>query len=182
MYNVRLFTIGHSNRTIDELLGLLCQHGIEVLVDVRSHPYSRHNTQFNQEELREELQQENLSYHWAGRYLGGLRSHADESVHVALAEGQRAFADYMLTDAFVQGIAQLLDLAMRNTCIIMCAEKNPAQCHRGLIADYLSLKGVEVLHLIDQGNIKPHQLHPNARVESASLIYDRDHSGTVVKV
>ena len=83
----------------------------------------------------------------------------------------------MDTDAFQKGAAQLQNLAARGACAIVCAERDPAQCHRSLIADYLTLQGARVLHLIAPGEMREHVLSPAARRESAALVYDRQVSG-----
>lgn len=85
----------------------------------------------------------------------------------------RAYADYMSTDGFKRGAAQLLSLAGRSPTAILCAERDPMHCHRSLIADYLTLQGIEVVHLLESGQSHPHQLRPEARRESQQLIYDR---------
>lgn len=118
-----------------------------------------------------------MIYHWAGRHLGGLRLPQPGSPHLALESGGfRGFADHMETEAFQRGASKLINLGMKAPTAFMCAEKIPAQCHRSLIADYLTLKGMDVVHLIALGESPGHQLHPGARLESEKLIYDRQTS------
>lgn len=170
----RLYTVGHSNRSMDELLGVLRTAGIMTLVDVRQHPQSQHHPRFGQDNLRAALTAAGIEYHWAGRQLGGHRPPHADSVHRALQEeAMRAYADYMGTEAFKRGVAQLLVLARRSPTAILCAERDPLQCHRSLIADYLTLQGVDVVHLLEPGRHQDHRLRPEARRESQQLIYDR---------
>ena len=173
MTEVTLYTVGHSNRALDELLALLTAAGVGVLVDVRAEPRSRHNPQFNEDVLRAACTRADITYHWAGRALGGLRPVRADSAHIALDVGRRGFADYMETEAFKKGAAQLLNMATRGPTAILCAERDPDRCHRALISDYLLLQGARVVHLLTTGAHREHVLSPAARRESAALVYDR---------
>ncbi|MBI3778259.1 MAG: DUF488 domain-containing protein, partial [Gammaproteobacteria bacterium] len=156
---------------------LLKGAGVATLVDVRAQPRSRHNPQFNDDSLRAACERAGLAYHWAGRQLGGMRAPRADSPHVALDEGRRGFADHMDTEAFRKGASQLQHLAAQSACAILCAEREPAHCHRALIADFLVLQGVRVLHLIAPGETREHVLSSEARRESAALVYDRQVTG-----
>lgn len=168
-----LWTIGHSNRPVAELMTMLAQAGIVTLVDVRAQPHSMRYPHFNEENLRESCGRENIVYHWAGRHLGGQRPLNFNSAHVALDEGLRGFADHMETESFKKAASQILGLAARASTAMLCAERDPEHCHRSLIADYLILQGLRVVHLIAPGESHEHLLSPQARRESAALIYDR---------
>lgn len=169
-----LFTVGHSNRSLADLVALLRTAGIHTLVDVRAQPQSSRHPHFGQEPLREALTGAGIEYHWAGRQLGGHRPARADSPHTALREdGLRGYADYMDSDTFKKAAVQLIGLARRAPCAILCAERDPLNCHRSLIADYLTLQGVEVRHLIEPGETHVHQLRPEVRRESQQLIYDR---------
>ncbi len=168
-----LYTIGHSHRTADELIGLLRARGIQTVVDIRSSPQSARYPQFGQDNLRHSLDAAQMVYHWAGRQLGGLRSTASNSIHHALDTGLQGFAQYMQTPEFARAAAQLQRLATQATTAMLCAEKLPEHCHRSLIADFLLLAGMEVMHIIDADTTVSHQLRPEARRESATLVYDR---------
>ncbi len=170
---VTLYTIGHSNHDIQTLLKLLQAAQITTLIDVRAQPRSQHNPQFNEENLRNGLSVHAMIYHWAGRQLGGRRSVNPDSPHLALAEARRGFADYMQSDQFAKAATQLVSLARRETVAVMCAEADPQHCHRGLLADYLSLQGHRIIHLLADSTQQEHVLHPSVRCESAALIYDR---------
>jgi uncharacterized protein (DUF488 family) len=172
-----LYTVGHGNRQLDELIALLKEAGVDTLVDVRAQPRSRHNPQFNDDALRLACENAGIVYHWAGKQLGGMRTPRPDSPHLALAEGLRGFADHMDTDAFQKGAAQLQNLAARGTCALLCAERDPMHCHRSLIADYLTLQGAQVVHLIAPGETREHVLSSTVRRESAALVYDRLVSG-----
>lgn len=172
-----LYTIGHGNRQIGELIALLKEAGVDTLVDVRAQPRSRHNPQFNDDALRLACESADIVYHWAGKQLGGMRAPRPDSPHRALDQSLRGFADHMDTETFQKGAAQLQNLAARGTCAILCAERDPARCHRSLIADYLTLQGACVLHLVAPGETREHVLSPEARRESAALVYDRQVSG-----
>ena len=177
MDTLTLYTVGHSNRQLEELMALLKSANIDTLVDVRAQPRSQRHPQFNEAALRAACENAGMIYHWAGRQLGGMRAPRADSPHVALEKGRRGFADYMGTDAFKQGAVQLQQWAARGVCAMLCAERDPMQCHRALIADYLSLQAIRVLHLIALGNSQEHILSLGARRESAALIYDRQATG-----
>ncbi len=175
-----LYTVGHGNRKIEELASLLKEVGVDTLIDVRAQPRSRHNPQFNDDALRLACENAGIAYHWAGRQLSGMRTPRPDSPHAALDEDRRGFADHMDTDAFQKGAFQLQHLAARGVCAMLCAERDPAHCHRSLIADYLTLQGARVMHLIAPGETHEHRLSPEVRRESAALVYDRQVSGQLV--
>ncbi|HEY9198863.1 MAG TPA: DUF488 domain-containing protein [Gammaproteobacteria bacterium] len=170
----RLHTLGHSNRSLEEFIALLRSADLRILVDVRAQPQSSRYPHFGQESLRDALTAAGIDYHWAGRQLGGHRPARADSRHTALPEdGLRGYADYMDGDLFKKAAVQLIGLARRAPCVILCAEREPLDCHRSLIADYLTLQGVEIRHLIDSGDTRPHQLRQEVRRESQQLVYDR---------
>ncbi len=173
MGTTTLYTIGHGNRSMDEFAPLLTAQAVETLIDIRAQPHSSRYPHFSEEALREAMDQLGIVYHWAGRQLGGRRPTRPDSRHQALEEGLRGYADYMETEFFARSATQLTALASKSPAAILCAERSPERCHRRLIADYLTLRAVEVIHLIDSGEARTHQLSPEARRESAELIYDR---------
>ncbi|MBI5612571.1 MAG: DUF488 domain-containing protein [Gammaproteobacteria bacterium] len=169
-----IYTIGHSDRSIDAFLALLSTAGIEALIDVRAQPGSQRFPQFESDALRRAVNASGMDYHWAGRQFGGRRQPRPDSPHVALADdGRRGFADFMGTDLFRKGIDQLLRMARGTPCVLLCAEKLPADCHRALIADYLTAGGVRMLHLIEPDVTAEHRLNTAARWDGTALIYDR---------
>jgi uncharacterized protein (DUF488 family) len=167
-----LYTVGHSNRTLQEFIELLQGAEIQTLVDVRATPQSQRFPHFSEPSLREALGKVGITYHWAGRQLGGRRPETSDSRHRALPEGLRGYADYMETEPFQLAAGQMINLSGKATTAIMCAEKEPLNCHRSLISDYLLLQGVEIIHLIDSATQRSHQLRMEARRESAELVYD----------
>ena len=170
-----IYTIGHSTRTLDELIALLKAHEIELLVDIRSFPMSRRLPHFNREALQKELQDAGIEYLWM-KELGGRRGKIlQESPNVALRNDSfRNYADYMLTPQFQQAIAGLLKQAAAKRVAIMCAEALYFRCHRMLVSDYLSANGHEVLHIMDKKAPRPHTLMAEARLDEGRLIYRGD--------
>jgi uncharacterized protein (DUF488 family) len=168
-----VYTIGHGKREIDEFLGLLREAGIECLVDVRAYPASRRHPQFSREALERSLTGAGIRYVWEGKSLGGRRKPAADSPHVALrSPAFRAYAAHMTTEEFRAGLQRLLELAGGSRSAIMCAERLPWECHRNLISDALSIRGVRVLHLMSTGQSREHALNPVARKDGERLIYD----------
>jgi uncharacterized protein (DUF488 family) len=166
-----IYTIGHSTRTIDQFIGLLKAHSIEELVDVRTVPKSRHNPQFSSEALAESLRQAGIGYRHLGT-LGGLRHARKDSTNTGWENASfRGFADYMATPEFEAGLEELEALAEKQAVAIMCAEAVPWRCHRSLIADALTVRGWQVLHISSKKTAKPHELTPFLRVQDGALTY-----------
>ena len=168
---VRVLTIGHSTRPLDRLIAALRENGVERLIDIRTIPRSRHNPQFNREELAASLPAAGIAYeHRPG--LGGLRHpHKDSPNGGWRNAGFRGFADYMQTPAFAAEIEALIGQTKHERVAIMCAEAVPWRCHRSLVADALSLRGVPVTHIMSEGHRVPHKMTPFARVEGNRLTY-----------
>lgn len=166
-----IYTVGHSNRTLEYFLDLLKSHHVQVVVDVRTIPRSRHNPQFNQNTLKRALKREKIRYVHLEK-LGGLRHAKKDSLNTGWRNASfRGFADYMQTQEFKEGIAELIEVAKRSTSAIMCAESIPWRCHRSLIADALTLKKWKVFHIQSKITAKEHQLTPFLTVENRKLIY-----------
>jgi uncharacterized protein (DUF488 family) len=169
-----IYTVGHSSRAVAELVELLEKHATKAVVDVRAQPHSSRYPQFSADSLRHTLDIAGIVYHWAGRQLGGQRASRADSQHSALEAELRGYADYMETDSFRRAASQLINMASKTPTTILCAERLPEHCHRRLIADYLVLQGLRVIHLIDPGEACEHVLSAEARRESAQLVYDRN--------
>jgi uncharacterized protein (DUF488 family) len=168
---VAMMTVGHSNRTIGEFLEILAAHRVELLVDVRTVPRSRKNPQFNREILPETLQGAGIAYMHLGA-LGGLRKARKDSPNTAWQNlSFRGYADYMLTPEFDRGLADLLDRSAGLRTAIMCAESVPWRCHRSLIADALTARGIRVVHLMSAKQATEHRLTPFAKVEGDRVTY-----------
>jgi uncharacterized protein (DUF488 family) len=162
-----IFTIGHSTRTIDELIGLLREAGVDLLVDVRSFPRSRANPQFNIETLPAALGAARVAYRHV-KDLGGRRGRQDlgrpSPNGFWRSDSFRNYADYALTPPFRAALAELLELARDHTCAVMCAEAAWQRCHRQIIADWLLAAGADVRHIVDAGRIEPARLNAGAEV------------------
>lgn len=171
---MHLYTIGHSTRTLDEFLKLLEQHRIELLLDVRTVPKSRHVPHFNSETLARSLELQGIEYHHF-KQLGGLRKPSKDSLNVGWRNlSFRGFADYMQTTEFQKALPQALELASAKRAALMCAEAVPWRCHRSLIADaLLAFYHVEVRHIISETSLQIHELTPFAVVEDDSLTYPK---------
>jgi uncharacterized protein (DUF488 family) len=141
-----LYTIGHSTRSVEELIAALRAHGILTLADIRAFPMSRRLPQFNRDALEASLTEAGIRYVWM-KALGGYRKKIlDESPNIALRnESFRNYADYMLTAEFEKAVADLIALAEASATVYMCAERVFFQCHRMLVSDWLVAHGHEVL-------------------------------------
>jgi len=168
---IRIFTVGHSTRTFEELLALLSSFEVQVLADVRTVPRSRTNPQFNRDTLGPALAEHGIAYAHLAR-LGGLRHARKDSRNTAWRNASfRGFADHMLTEDFERGLAELRELAARDQVAVMCAEAVPWRCHRSLIADALVARGAEVEHATAPGRASPHRMTPFARVVGERVDY-----------
>lgn len=170
-----LFTIGHSTRSLDELIEALQAHSIQTLVDIRSFPMSRRLPHFNREALEKSLPENGIRYVWM-KDLGGRRKKLlEHSPNVALRnESFRNYADYMLTPEFERAVTDLVALAEQSRTAYMCAERVYFHCHRMLVSDWLVAHGHEVLHIDDAKPPKPHELMQEARLVEGKLIYRGD--------
>lgn len=169
--HVAVWTVGHSTRPLDEFIALLQAHGIQRLVDVRTIPRSRHNPQFNQDQLPEPLQRAGIQYvHLPS--LGGLRHARRDSINTAWRNTSfRGFADYMQTAEFDVALKELIRLAQSRRTAIMCAEAVPWRCHRSLIADALLIRGLQVEEIASAASTRPHTLTPWACVVGDRITY-----------
>ena len=146
-----MFTIGHSNHSAEKLAGLLKGHGIEVLVDARSHPYSRHAPHFNARALAASLSENGIEYVFLGKELGG-RPEGEEFYD---AEGR---VDYTLLERsgpFLDGISVLEKQIRNRTVVLLCSEEDPAGCHRRLLVGRaLGERGIVVRHIRGDGSVR----------------------------
>ncbi len=164
-------TIGHSTRSIEELLALLEAHGIQELVDVRTIPRSRHNPQFNRDVLAERLGEAGMIYyHMPG--LGGLRKPAKDSINTGWRNASfRGYADYMQTEAFHLALTDLMTRGTERRTAVMCAEAVPWRCHRSLIADALLARGWAIRHILSASKAEHHALTPFAVIDQTRVTY-----------
>ncbi len=169
----RLFTIGHSTRTLEQFLALLAREGATHLVDVRAFPTSARYPHFSRPSLERALVDVGLRYSHLSS-LGGRRRGRRDSHNTQWRNASfRAYADYMETREFNEALEDLLALAALEPTVIMCAEAVPWRCHRMLISDAVLACGVTVQHILDIGT-EPHRLTSFARVEPQGRVrYDR---------
>ena len=170
-----LYTVGHSTRTLDELIEALRAHSIATLVDIRSFPVSRRLPHFNREALEKSLPAAGIQYVWMKDLGGRRKTIRDDSPHIALRNSSfRNYADHMLTGQFQQAAESLVKMAEQSRTVYMCAERVYFHCHRMLVSDWLTAHGHEVLHIDGTGPVKPHKLLPEARIIDGELIYRGD--------
>jgi len=166
-----VLTIGHSNRPLEEFLRMLHAHGVELVADVRKMPYSRKNPQFSREALSSALSAAGMEYrHMPG--LAGFRQARKDSPNTGWRnQSFRGYADYMQTAGFAKNLAELAELGAARTTAILCAESLPWRCHRSLIADALTARGVPVFHIMTAGKANLHKLPDFARVADGWVTY-----------
>jgi uncharacterized protein (DUF488 family) len=167
-----LWTIGHSNRILEQFLELLGSQRIQLLADVRRFPGSRRLPHFNQENLSKSLAGAGIEYVHFPELGGRRRKVLANSPNTAWRnEAFRSYADFMMTDEFRAGIERLLHLARQKRTAIMCAEALWWQCHRSLIADYLKAAGHEVVHIMGGNKTQEHPFTSAARMVDGKLSY-----------
>jgi uncharacterized protein (DUF488 family) len=166
-----IYTVGHSTRTLDELLEILRAHEVAAIADVRRFAGSRRLPQFNAESLAKTLPEAGVAY-LPCPLLGGRRKPSADSINTGWRnESFRAYADYMQTPKFAEGLSHLIDAAERTPTAMMCAEAVPWRCHRSLIADALLVRGWTVLDLMSATKATPHKLTPFAKVDRLTITY-----------
>jgi len=171
-----VFTVGHSTLPIDQFIALLQAYDIQCLADIRTVPRSRHNPQFNAEDLARSLAASDIEY-IPMPALGGLRHARKDSPNSGWRNVSfRGYADYMQTPAFDEGLQTLMRLAGEKRVAIMCAEAVPWRCHRSLVADALNVHGVPVVEIMSATSHRMHKLTPFAHVEGMSITYPPEQS------
>jgi uncharacterized protein (DUF488 family) len=169
-----IWTVGHSTRSKDEFLELLHSQQIQLLVDVRRFPGSRKYPHFNEAEMAHWLDAVGIGYRLA-KDLGGRRTPRADSHNTAWRNASfRAYADYMETGEFQAAAEELLGEARMQRTAIMCSEAVWWRCHRSLIADYLKIRGLEVLHILSLTKIEPHPFTSAASIVEGQLSYAAD--------
>ena len=173
MTNRPIFTIGHSNHSLEDFLALLARHGIQVVADVRSAPYSRFNPQFNRDAFAAALKARGIDYLYLGRALGGRPD--DPACYEG---GIVRYERVARTSGFREGIAQVVDEAATGRIALMCAEKEPLDCHRTLlVARSLDDEGMAVAHILATGDLES---HPKA-VDRLMARFDLDPAGDLFR-
>ena len=164
----KVFTIGHSNHEIEAFVELLRQHRVDALADVRSVPYSRFNPQFNREPFAATLKEKGIRYVYLGRELGGR----SDNFECYDEDGRIVFDRVAATETFKRGLARVVAGAARHRIALMCAEKEPLECHRTLlVACELNRRGVEVNHVHADGSL---ELHDQAMSRLIKLVLPRE--------
>jgi uncharacterized protein (DUF488 family) len=166
-----IFTVGHSTRSLDELVRLLTTHGVGQLADIRTVPRSRRHPQFAIDALSSSLPPAGIAYrHFPG--LGGLRKPRPDSRNAAWQHpGFRGYADYMETREFDEALAALIAWSEEASTAIMCAEAVWWRCHRRLVADALVARGVEVRHILSAAEPRRHTLTEFGRIDGGRVTY-----------
>jgi uncharacterized protein (DUF488 family) len=168
---VPVFTVGHSKRTLDELVALLREHGVDVLADVRTAPGSRRLPHFSRPALEALLPPRGLAYVHLPELGGFRRPRADSPNDGWQNRSFRGYADYISTPEWGAGLERLLALAAGRRVAAMCAEEQPWRCHRSLIADALVVRGLRVTHLLASGEASTHRLTAFADVTDSRITY-----------
>lgn len=167
-----IFTIGHSTRSTREFIRILKSYDVEMLVDIRHYPGSRHCPQFGKTRLKNNLLRNNIDYfHLVS--LGGRRKRDKNSEkNSAWRSPQfRGYADYMQSEDFREGLKVLISLAKKKQVVIMCSEAVPWRCHRSMVGDALLVHGFTVIDLFDGKNARPHKLTSFAKVKGKRISY-----------
>jgi uncharacterized protein (DUF488 family) len=167
-----VYTIGFSNRTWEETLEILSAYGIQMVADIRTLPGSRYAPQFNQEHLAAALPQAGIGYIHL-KQLGGLRKPAkDDSTNAGWRNAAfRGYADHMRTAEFLQALERLTDLLHQAITAFACTEAVFWRCHRSLVADALTIRGIRVCHIFSATKCSPHRLTSFARVDELRITY-----------
>jgi uncharacterized protein (DUF488 family) len=163
-----VYTIGHSNHSQEAFIGLLAAYHVNAIADVRSHPYSRFNPQFNKENLQDLLRQAGLAYVFLGRELGARPK--DPSCYV---DGRVQYERLARTILFQEGLARIIQGAHAYRIALMCAEKDPLTCHRAiLVCRELQSSGIGAQHILEDGRIEN---HPEATARLLAELGFTDH-------
>ncbi|MBS1953220.1 MAG: DUF488 domain-containing protein [Cyanobacteria bacterium SZAS-4] len=147
----RLYSVGHSNVPMDKFISLLNQHSIQVVVDVRSYPFSKYATHFNYDAIQPALKDASIKYLYLGKELGGMPKNPDFFDR----DGKLVYARVADSPAFKEAIARLVRGAKTHTIALMCGEENPAGCHRRhLLGPALREQELELLHIRAGGQVQ----------------------------
>jgi len=166
-----IYTVGHSNRTMEEFIEILKTYKIEQVVDIRSIPRSRHNPQFNKNAIAKSLRNRRINYRQT-KDLGGFRHTLKNSINKGWEKPSfRGFADYMQTDKFDLALEKLIILLINKTSALMCAESVPWRCHRSLIADALTARGIIVKEIYSKKTVKEHVMTSFAKIKKGKVYY-----------
>ncbi|MEO6905959.1 MAG: DUF488 domain-containing protein [Ginsengibacter sp.] len=167
-----VWTIGHSTRTLEEFIEMLNSFKIEIVVDIRSFPGSRKFPQFNKESLQVTLPENDIEYIHLKK-LGGRRKVNPDSKNTSWRHlAFRAYADYMETDDFKEGIKELEQIILKKRTAYMCSEAVWWRCHRSMVSDYLKVHGWKVMHIMAVGKEQQHPFTAPVRIVNGELTYE----------
>jgi uncharacterized protein (DUF488 family) len=171
--SMKIFSIGHSNRSLAELIETLETFSIQAVADVRRVPKSKFCPHFNRVILEAVLPQSGIDYIWMGKGLGGYRLPSlKESPNKGWQiKGFQYYADYALSEEFERALFGLEKIAEKKRTAFMCSERMHQKCHRQIISDYLISLGWEVVHIIDELSCIDHKVTPFARIEGRRITY-----------
>jgi len=159
-----LFTIGHSNRELDEFVELLQEHQITAVADVRSQPYSARHPDFNAEPLKRRLQQFGIRYAFLGEELGARRGEPE-----CYVEGQAKYERVAQLPAFQRGLDRIRKGAEEHRIALMCAEKDPLTCHRGILICRWLRDEMEIRHILSRAELETHEQAEERLLEICGL-------------
>jgi len=169
--DLTIWTIGHSTRPLKTFLELLTRYQLEAVADVRRFPGSRRQPQYAQAPLRSALAEHGIAYHWIAA-LGGRRRPRPDSPNITWRNASfRGYADHIASAEFAEGLNELLEVAGRLRTTLMCAEAVWWRCHRTLIADVLCVRGIEVIHILNETHTTVHPYTSPARIVQGRLSY-----------
>ena len=176
-----IFTVGHSTRTIEEFVEILRGASVTQLVDIRTHPRSRTNPQYNLDTFPDALAPYQIGYVYL-KDLGGRRPRqptVDPTIN-GFWQNQsfHNYADYAMTESFQTGLGELLALSAEKSSAIMCSEAVWWRCHRRIVADYLLNEGCAVYHLMGVGRVEPAKTTPAAQPDESYLVYPEESLST----
>lgn len=164
-----IFTLGHSSHSLEDFLALLQRHGITALADVRSKPWSRHVPHFSQDALKAAVTTTGITYVFLGKELGARPDDPD-----CYVDGKVSYTKLAQRPVFAEGIRRLLEGREKFRIALICAEKDPADCHRAhLVAPALVAAGASVLHIHADGHLETHETWQH-RVTAADMPEEPD--------
>jgi uncharacterized protein (DUF488 family) len=162
---IEIYTVGHSTQPFEKFLCLLHKQAVTAIADVRSAPYSRFNPQFNREELRSALKVHGIRYVFLGKELGARSD--DECCYI---DGKVQYKLLARTPLFQSGLTRVIEGAEAHKIALMCAEKDPLDCHRTiLVARELVNRGAKVTHILQDGSTELHRDTISRLIEKMGL-------------
>jgi uncharacterized protein (DUF488 family) len=173
----RVYTVGHSSRSIEEFIAALRAYDVTLVVDIRRFPGSRRNPQFDADALAAALDERGIEYRHL-EALGGRRSAPEGDSPNGAWENDsfRAYADYALTEEFQSALDELVSFAENEVPVIVCAEAVYWRCHRRIVADWLLARGCDVVDIYDADRAEEHELTRFAEVADGRVTYPADES------